>query len=113
MMRRSSASARDRDHAEVEGELQIGSDLRFRSARWSYRLPHDDEDAGGEATFGVTEFEGSNYLVAVRGSAWRRAGRNLYNQERYESSAWRVGHTLEEMQTERAQIMPRQTSPER
>lgn len=60
------------------------------------RVPHDDEDAGAEATFGRTSFEGKQYLVAVRGSSWRRAGKNLYNQDRYERFGWRLGHTQEE-----------------
>ena len=85
--------ARQRDQAEIEGELLIAPDGLFRSARWFYRVPHDDEDAGGEATFTQTTFEGRQYLVAVRGSSWRRAGKNLYNQERYERFGWRLGHT--------------------
>ena len=73
--------------------MLIGPDGLFRSARWFYRVPHDDEDAGGEATFTRTTFEGRQYLVAVRGSSWRKAGKNLYNQERYERFGWRLGHT--------------------
>ncbi|CAN5525707.1 hypothetical protein BH09GEM1_BH09GEM1_00090 [soil metagenome] len=41
-------------------------------------------------------FEGKQYLVAVRGSSWRRAGKQLYNQDRYERFGWRLGHSLEE-----------------
>ena len=105
--------ARDRDQAEIEGELQIGSDMFLRSARWFYRLPHDNEDAGADATFGVADFEGASYLVAVRGASWRRAGRNLYNQERYENFQWRVGHTLLESHIVRAPVGPLRPSPER
>lgn len=87
--------ARDLAQAEIQGELLIGDDTLVRSARWSYRLPHDDEDAGAESTFGMTTFEGGSYLIAMRGSSWRRAGRNLYNQERYEYTVWRLGRSLE------------------
>jgi hypothetical protein len=82
-----------RGEADIEGELQIGSDSLLRSARWFFRVPHDDEDVGGEATFGVAHFEGATYLVAVRGSSWRRAGRNLYHQHRFENSQWRLSRT--------------------
>ena len=87
--------ARDLAQAEIQGELLIGDDMLVRSARWSYRVPHDDEDAGAESTFGMTTFEGRSYLIAVRGSSWRRAGRNLYNQERYEYTGWRLGRSLD------------------
>lgn len=84
--------ARDYAQAEIEGELQIGPDNVLRSARWFFRVPHDDEDAGGESTFAMIPFEGGLYLLAVRGSSWRRAGRNLYNQVRFEASSWRLSH---------------------
>lgn len=73
----------------IDGELQIGPDALLRAARWFYRVPHDDEDAGGEASFARTAFEGQWFLVAVRGSSWRRAKDNLYNQRRRELTAWR------------------------
>ena len=88
--------ARKHEQAEIEGELSVGPDGLLRSARWFYRVPHDDEDAGGEATFTRMSFEGGQYLVAVRGSSWRRAGKVLYNQERYERFGWRLGHTAAE-----------------
>jgi hypothetical protein len=87
--------ARHHEQTEIEGELQIGPDTLLRSGRWFYRVPHDDEDAGGEATFGIASFEGYSYLVAVRGSSWRRAGRNLYNQVRHEKREWRLGRSLD------------------
>jgi hypothetical protein len=87
--------ARQHAQADIEGELLIGPDGLVRAARWFYRVPHDDEDAGAEATFGRTTFEGKQYLVAVRGSSWRKAGKELYNQDRYERFGWRLGHTLE------------------
>lgn len=90
---------RDREGPEIEGELQIGADTLFRAARWSFRVPHDDEDAGGEATFGLGRFEGAQYLVAVRGSFWRRARPGFYNQDRFERLAWRLGRSVNEANT--------------
>jgi hypothetical protein len=88
-----------RGEADIEGELEVGDDSLFRSARWWFRVPHDDEDAGGEATFGVGQFGGRPYLVAIRGSHWRRAGRHLYEQERFELAAWRFGTTAASITT--------------
>jgi hypothetical protein len=79
---------KQRDEAEVKGELLIGDDHLLRGARWFVQLPHDDEDAGGEATFVATPFDGGLFVVAIRGSTWRRAGKNLYNQDRFERSSW-------------------------
>jgi hypothetical protein len=79
---------KQRDDAEVKGELLIGDDHLLRGARWFVQLSHDDEDAGGEATFVATPFDGHVYVVAIRGSTWRRAGKNLYNQDRFERSSW-------------------------
>lgn len=81
---------RDPSTPEIMGELQIGADTLLRAARWSFQVPHDDEGAGGEAAFSVTRFENTDYLVSIRGSAWRRAGRDLYNQDRFELFSWRL-----------------------
>ncbi|MDQ2667207.1 MAG: hypothetical protein M3Z05_14500 [Gemmatimonadota bacterium] len=81
---------RDYSDAEIEGELQITPDGVLRSARWSFRVPHDDEDAGGESTFTSVAFEGRSYLLAIRGSSWVRATPTLYNQTRFEVSSWRL-----------------------
>lgn len=80
--------ARDYAQAEIEGELQIGADSLLLAARWSFRVPHDDEDAGGEANFALTPYKGDSYLVAIRGSTWRRARPNLYGQSRFERVRW-------------------------
>jgi hypothetical protein len=83
---------RDYSAADIEGELQFGSDGALRSARWSFRVPHDDEDAGGEATFTTGPFEARSYLMAIRGSSWVRATPTHYNQTRFEISSWRLSH---------------------
>jgi hypothetical protein len=89
---------RARSDADIEGELQIGADTTFRAARWQFVVGHDDEDAGGEATFGVARMDAVPYLIAIRGSAWRRADRGHYEQERFEHRGWRLGRTLADIQ---------------
>ena len=85
--------ARARSGPDIDGELEIGSDTLFLGARWSFQLPHDQEDAGGDATFGVAKLDGARYLVAVRSAEWRRVRRDLYDQTRYVLDAWKFGHT--------------------
>lgn len=87
---------RSEEGPEIAGELQIGADSSLRAARWFMHVPHDDEGAGGEATFGETVFEGARYLVAMRGSTWRRASRERFNQDRFEFRHWRFGHSVAE-----------------
>ena len=88
--------ARDRKQPDIDGELVIGPDTLFRSARWQFRVPHDGNDAGGEATFDVGRLDGNFFLVPIRGSSWYRSGRERYDQERFERLAWRLGHSQAE-----------------
>ena len=78
----------------IEGELEVSDDQQLRAARWHVRVEHDDEDAGGEASFGTGVLGGRRYLVAIRGSRWRRADRGHYEQERFDLAAWRFGESL-------------------
>lgn len=87
----------NRREADIQGELEVGDDSFFRSARWWFRVPHDDEDAGGEATFGIGHLGGRPYLVAIRGSQWRRADRHHDEQARFELAAWRLGTSVAEI----------------
>jgi hypothetical protein len=84
--------------ADIEGELEVGSDSTLRAARWRFIVSHDDEDAGGEVTFGAAPFEGRIYLVAVRGSSWRRGERGRYNQQRFTRTAWRLGRSVADVE---------------
>jgi hypothetical protein len=81
---------RGKSEAEIEGELQVGPDSLLSAARWQFVVSHDDEDAGGETTFAPTTHEGHSYLIAIRGSNWRRARPNLYNQTRFERVRWEL-----------------------
>ena len=78
----------DDSQADVQGELQIGVNASLMGARWLFRVPHDDEDAGGEATFAPTVYDGREYIVAISGAFWRRIGKNLYDQRRFERVRW-------------------------
>ncbi len=80
----------DESQADVQGELQIGVNAALMGARWLFRVPHDDEEAGGEATFAPTLYDGREYLVAIRGSSWHRVGKNLYSQMRFEHARWEL-----------------------
>jgi hypothetical protein len=84
---------------EIEGEMQIDADSTLRAARWQFRVPRDDEDAGGEVWFGMARHGGQRYLIGVRGSRWARADRGHYEQHRYELLGWRLGSTPEESRT--------------
>jgi hypothetical protein len=85
--------ATSRAEPEIEGELEVSSDTLLLGARWSFRVPHDDEDAGGEATFGESRLDGARYLVAVSTATWRRVRPRLYEQERLVLDGWKFGHT--------------------
>lgn len=86
---------------EIQGELQVGPDSTLRAARWQFIARHDDEDAGGEATFGISRLDGAPYLVAVRGSSWRRADRGHYEQERFELQDMRLGRSQADVDVRR------------
>jgi hypothetical protein len=88
--------ASSRSEPEIEGELEVGAEALLLGARWSFRMPHHGEDAGGEATFGESHLDGARYLVAVTSSTWRRVRPGLYEQERHVLDAWKFGHTARE-----------------
>lgn len=88
--------ARNRKQPDIDGELVVGPDSLFRSARWQFRVPHDANDAGGEATFDVGRLDGNVFLVPIRGSSWFRSSRGRYEQERFERLGWRLGGTQSE-----------------
>lgn len=58
-------------------------------------MPHDGDDAGGEATFRVATYQGRRFLVAVTGSFWRSAGGDRYDQSRHTLLGWRFGRADE------------------
>ena len=81
---------------ELEGELEVAGDTAIVAARWRYHLPHHAEDAGGEATFADSRFDGARYLVAVSSATWHRVRPGLFDQERVALDAWKFGHTTGE-----------------
>jgi hypothetical protein len=82
---------------DIEGELRIGKDGWLRAARWHFRVPHSDEDAGGEAAFVVERLQGAPYLVSVRGAVWHRTSPGFYHQERFQRQNWRIGRTIRDV----------------
>ena len=83
----------DDSQADLQGELQIGVNASLMSARWSFRVPHDDDDAGGEAMFVPTVYDGREYILAISGAFWRSIGKNLYDQRRFARVQWGIAQT--------------------
>ncbi|MDB4881221.1 MAG: hypothetical protein JWL60_2667 [Gemmatimonadetes bacterium] len=90
---------RDGEAPAIEGEIRIDADTVMRAARWQFRVPRDDDDAGGEVAFGTARLDGQSYLIAIRGSSWRRADRGFYEQRRFERVGWRFGRTRDAAET--------------
>jgi hypothetical protein len=88
--------ARNRSGPDIDGELDVGADTVLLAARWTFRVPHHQEEVGGEATFGAAVLDGARYLVAVTSSQWREVRPGLYDQQRTVLEAWKFGHTREQ-----------------
>jgi hypothetical protein len=88
--------ARNRSGPDIDGELDVGTDTLLVAARWTFRVPHHQEEVGGEATFGIAHLDGARYLVAVTTSSWREMRPGLYDQKRTVLEAWKFGHTREQ-----------------
>ncbi|HEX8275005.1 MAG TPA: carboxypeptidase-like regulatory domain-containing protein [Longimicrobiaceae bacterium] len=83
-----------RNLPSIQGRLRITRDSSLAEARWSYRTPRPNEDAGGEVTFRSWEVEGQArpLLAAERSTFWRRqAGRDRYVRHSYVFLGWEVG----------------------
>jgi hypothetical protein len=84
----------------IRGEIVVASDSSLSGARWEFLVPHDGDDAGGEASFTVGHFLGARYLIANRGSTWRQnGGRKRYALTSFELDNWRIGRTREGVST--------------
>jgi hypothetical protein len=88
--------ARNRSGPDIDGEIDVGADTLLVAARWTFRVPHHQEEVGGEATFGVAHLDGARYLIAVTTSSWREMRPGLYDQKRTVLEAWKFGHTSEQ-----------------
>jgi hypothetical protein len=85
-----------RDHSKpyLEGTLLVSRDTALVTARWKYRTPSRDEDAGAEVTFLSPPRRASIWLlVPLRSVFWRRLGGSdrLYVQEASGYREWKVG----------------------
>lgn len=74
---------------EVEGTLTLSSDSTLVSATWRFITQKPHENAGGEAMFGVAEFNHERNLVSLQGLFWRKLeGRKEYVQRWLSVREW-------------------------
>jgi hypothetical protein len=83
---------RDKSRPYLEGTLSISSDTSLQRARWRFRTPGPNEDAGAEVSF-LSPTRGARVwlLIPLRSVFWRRLGgsRTLFVQE---ASVYREWH---------------------
>lgn len=76
---------------QMEGTLTFSSDSTLVSATWRFITPKPHENAGGEAMFGVAEFNHEQHLVSLQGLFWRRMeGRKEYVQRWLSVREWGI-----------------------
>lgn len=74
---------------QVQGTLVVLADTTLGSARWTFRTPAPDEDAGGEASFHRPDPTFGGALLARESVFWRKTGRHRYYYEAQRFTAWR------------------------
>jgi hypothetical protein len=79
---------RRRDVAQIEGLLRLRADTTLAWARWSFRTPRPDEDAGGEASYYPPDPGFDHALLAHETQFWRRTGRDRYYFEAHTFTGW-------------------------
>ncbi|WP_420130444.1 carboxypeptidase-like regulatory domain-containing protein [Longimicrobium sp.] len=72
----------------VEGTLVLAADTTLQSARWAFRTPRPDEDAGGEASYGPPAPELGNALLARESMFWRKTNPPRYYFEAQTFTGW-------------------------
>lgn len=73
---------------QVEGTLVLSVDTTLHLARWSFRTPRPDEDAGGEASYYAPETALGNALLARETIFWRKTNPPRYYFEGKKYSGW-------------------------
>lgn len=73
---------------QIAGTLQIAADTTLHLARWTFRTPRPDEDAGGEATFYPPDPALGNALLARASIFWRRTNPPRYYFEGHAFTGW-------------------------
>lgn len=92
---------------QVEGTLVLDADTTLHVARWTFRTPRPDEDAGGEATFYPPDAALGFALLARETVFWRRTNPPRYYFEAQSFSGW------QRWTRDRPVTRPDQARPER
>ncbi|HEY7767035.1 carboxypeptidase regulatory-like domain-containing protein [Longimicrobium sp.] len=74
---------------QIEGVLTLSGDTTLARARWAFRTPRPDEDAGGEASYYQPEPATGRALLAHQTRFWRKTTRGRYYFEAREFVDWR------------------------
>ncbi|HEX8395439.1 MAG TPA: carboxypeptidase-like regulatory domain-containing protein [Longimicrobium sp.] len=77
------------EFGQVQGTLAIHADGTLASARWAFRTPAPDEDAGGEAIYLPPYPALSRVLIPSSTRFWRKTTLNRYYVEHTEFIGWR------------------------
>lgn len=80
---------RMRRTGQIEGRLVLHPDTTLNWARWSFRTPRPDEDAGGEASYYPPARELGSALLARETLFWRKTNGGRYYFESRMFSGWR------------------------
>jgi hypothetical protein len=74
---------------QIEGVLTLSRDTVLTNARWAFRTPRPDEDAGGEASYYHPESATGRALLAHQTRFWRKTTGGRYYFETHEFVDWR------------------------
>ena len=73
---------------QIAGTLVLAADTTLHLARWTFRTPRPDEDAGGEASYHPPEPAVGNALLARETIFWRKTTPPRYYFEGKQYSGW-------------------------
>lgn len=74
---------------QIQGTLTLAADTTLQLARWTFRTPRPDEDAGGEASYEPPDPALGNALLARESIFWRKTNPPRYYFEGHRFSGWR------------------------
>jgi hypothetical protein len=75
---------------QIEGTLTIRADTTLEAARWRFRTPRPDEDAGGEASYEPPDPALGRALLARETVFWRKTTLGRYYFEAKAFTGWRT-----------------------
>ena len=73
---------------QIQGTLVVAPDTTLHLARWTFRTPRPDEDAGGEASYYAPDPALGNALLARETIFWRKTNPPRYYFEGNKYSGW-------------------------